>query len=118
MKNKDQQAQEFADNKFPEFLDAIQNEPWPKIKDMLAQVHIDGYTACEQSMWRSVEEEMPEVDNKVIVRVPADEFYAEYVTVAYWDGEDWIEKRRCEVIRPSHFMYIPFPPDTNTEKKC
>lgn len=32
------------------------------------------------------------------------------------DGEDWYTSDG-EHIRPTHFMYIPSLPDTNTEKK-
>ena len=117
IKTKEQQSQEYAEKKFPELLEVISTNPWNDVKTFLAQAHKDGYTACEQSMWRSVEEELPEVNKKVIVRVPADEFYSEYIAVAYWDGEDWIETQRNKVIRPSHFMYVPSLPDTNTEKK-
>ena len=107
---KEQKAQEYAEKKNDGRLSA-----YPE--SMRPDLHPEYDTACEQSMWRSVEEELPEVNKKVIVRVPADEFYSEYIAVAYWDGEDWIETQRNKVIRPSHFMYVPSLPDTNTEKK-
>lgn len=47
---KDQQAQEYAEKKFPELLLTIEKEPWPKTRDILAKAYADGYTAAEQSM--------------------------------------------------------------------
>ncbi|WP_286138494.1 DUF551 domain-containing protein [Duncaniella freteri] len=119
---KEQKAQEYAEKKNDGRLSAYPESMRPDLHpeydiNDIAQAYSDGHTACEQSMWRSVEEELPEVNKKVIVRVPADEFYSEYIAVAYWDGEDWIETQRNKVIRPSHFMYVPSLPDTNTEKK-
>lgn len=46
---KDQQAQEYAEKKFPELLLTIKKEPWPKTREILAKAYSDGYTACEQS---------------------------------------------------------------------
>lgn len=47
---KEQQAQEYAEKKFPELLLTMEKEPWPKTREMLAKAYSDGYTACEQSM--------------------------------------------------------------------
>ena len=47
---KDQQAQEYAEKKFPELLLTIEKEPWPKTREILAKAYTDGYTAAEQSM--------------------------------------------------------------------
>lgn len=111
---KDQQAQEYAENTMHD----VYSEEWDSeyVKDLIEQAHIDGYTACEQSMWRSVEEEMPSNDDNVLVYVPSTEFRMGGYEVAYHDGEDWYTSDG-EHIRPSHFMYIPSLPDTNTEKK-
>lgn len=114
---KSQQAQEYAEKV---------NYPCPdygwyesddeQMKECLAQVWLDGYTAAEQSMWRSVEEELPSNDDNVLVYVPSTEFLIGGYEVAYYDGEDWYTSDG-EHIRPTHFMYIPSLPDTNTEKK-
>ena len=117
MKTKDQQAQEYAEKKFPEFLDAIHQEPWPKIKDMFKQAFEDGYTACEQSMWRSVEEELPEDDRLVLAHFSDVDPELSYATAYYRDGawqtpDDWYYD--CKI---DFWMPIPSLPDTNTEKK-
>lgn len=71
-KTKEQQAQEYAEKKFSELLDVISTNPWNDVKTFFAQAYSDGYTACEQSMWRSVEEELPEIPNdKKMIRVLA-----------------------------------------------
>lgn len=115
-KTKDQQAQVYAEKKFPELLTAIEKEQWPKTREILAKAYTDGYTAAEQSMWRSVEEELSSNDNNVLVYAPSTEFRIGGYEVAYYDGEDWYTSDG-EHIRPSHFMYIPSLPETNTEKK-
>ena len=108
---KDQQAQEYAE-KFPPI-------PSDDIAYAIGCAWLDGYTACEQSMWRSVEEELPEEFQTVIA---AD--FANYGTrfflmhqCLYKDGkfidEEWNLEREV-----SHWMQITPPslPDTNTEK--
>ena len=102
-KTKTQQAQEYADRKFPTLL------------HMIEKAYFDGYTACEQSMWRSVEKELPENRDYVLTHVP--QFITSaYCEVAYWDNEDWYTQDG-ELIRPDYWMPIPSLPDTKTEKK-
>lgn len=101
---KEQQAQEYADRKVKENYGSESNFEWIHIK----QAYSDGYTACEQSMWRSVEEELPEEDGEYLIcttdRALDTAFYedGEWLvygyTVAYW----------CE---------LPSLPNTNTDKK-
>lgn len=91
---KDQQAQEYAEKV---------NYPCPdygwyesddeQMKECLAQVWLDGYTACEQSMWRSVEEAMMN-------------YMRNYETDMRQDDVDAI----IEILKEKL-------PDTNTEKK-
>lgn len=77
-------------------------------RDISHMDYSDGYTAAEQSMWRSVEEELPPINEVVI---------ASYIgfTFAYYDGTDWWAIDG-DYIKPTKFMYIPSLPDTNTEK--
>lgn len=138
---KDQQAQEYAEKKFPELLLTIEKAPWPKTREILAKAYTDGYTAAEQSMWRSVEEELPEVPNsKKMIRVFAwigDEPLVCWYTCHGRFITTLAAKERCsynyaaqiKVHLPSeredvtemvtHWMQITPPslPDTNTEKK-
>lgn len=123
---KDQQAQEYVLNrqtarhnaKTEEEATMADFDKTRKVWDAydMEQAFEDGYTAAEQSMWRSVEEELPSNDDNVLVYVPTTEFRIGDYEVAYYDGEDWYTFDG-EHIRPSHFMYIPSLPDTNTEKK-
>lgn len=66
--------------------------------------------------WISVEEDLPSNDDNVLVYVLSTEFRIGGYEVAYYDGEDWYTSDG-EHIRPTHFMYIPSLPETNTEKK-
>lgn len=112
-KTKFQQAQEYADRKFPTLLHMIANAPWPEVEEVLEQAYIDGYTAAEQSMWRSVEEELPEDDETVLT-------YSNYGPVlAYYSEQDkmWYAYGNYCDIEPTHWMPIPSLPETNTEKK-
>lgn len=114
-KTKEQQAQEYAEKKFPELLLTIEKEPWPKTRELLAQAYTDGYTAAEQSMWRSVEEELPSNDDKVFVII-----HGAYVCGWYdqkyelWEIFGMGSYNRKDA---SYWMPIPPIPDTNTEKK-
>lgn len=123
---KDQQAQEYVLNrqtarhnaKTEEEATMADFDKTRKVWDAydMEQAFEDGYTAAEQSMWRSVEGELPSNDDNVLVYVSTTEFRIGGYEVAYYDGEDWYTSDG-EHIRPSHFMYIPSLPDTNTEKK-
>lgn len=111
---KDQQAQEYAEKQ--RLYAAISGDGTSVLytPKQFVNAYLDGYTACEQSMWRSVEDELPSNDNNVLVYVPSTEFRIGGYEVAYYDGEDWYTSDG-EHIRPTHFMYIPSLPDTNTE---
>lgn len=112
---KEQQAQEYAKQIQKDFIHNRLVTEELAFKDIEA-AWLDGYTAAEQSMWRSVEEELSSNDNNVLVYAPSTEFRIGGYEVAYYDGEDWYTSDG-EHIRPSHFMYIPSLPETNTEKK-
>ncbi len=113
---KEQQAQEYAENvQFPfgisegmvDFITYIAKFAW-----------LDGYTAREQSMWRSVEEELPEKYKVVLVWIPSAKFSDAQYTGAYYDGEDWIIHYGTEVrlAKPTHWRELPSLPDKNTKK--
>lgn len=68
---KDQQAQEYAEKKLKAFSEGTL-QPYDDVADYfdfydVTEAYTDGYTACEQSMWRSVDEELPSNDDKVFV---------------------------------------------------
>lgn len=70
---KEQQAQEYAEKKTAAAFDYIspnidttENLKIPVFTgEQIKQAYLDGYTDCEQSMWRSVEAELPSNDNNV-----------------------------------------------------
>lgn len=125
-----QQAQEYSKKKFPELLLTIEKEPWPKTREILAKAYSDGYTASEQSMWRSVEEELPEEGQAIIIRVVHKEvksgkIFESYFNTFYFEQYGFeIEERpqRGKISKITHWkpkpnLPIPSLPETNTEKK-
>ena len=119
---KDQQAQEYAEKRlqcrYPAHIIAtthtFKKSPMFDTYD-IEQAFEDGYTACEQSMWRSVEEELPSNDDKVFVII-----HGAYVCGWYnqkyelWEIFGMGSYNRKDA---SYWMPIPSLPDTNTEKK-
>lgn len=108
-------AQEYAEKKLPELLLTIEKEPWPKTLEILAKAYSDGYTATEQSMWRSVEDEEPPIGKLILCRDSND------AALVYYDGEDMYEPAypSCNIRMP---FWMPIPelplrPETNTKKK-
>ncbi len=104
---KEQQAQEYSDAKVKENYGSESNFEWMHIK----QAFEDGYTACEQSMWRSVEEEEPPIGKLILCRDSLD------VALAYYNGEGMYEAHDDGEVNMPYWMPIPSLPDTNTEKK-
>lgn len=116
-KTKDQQAQEYVEKK-------IESEYGISRDDFIAagcrfgyndvvQTYSDGYTAAEQSMWRSVEDELPKDDETVLT-------YSSFGHVlAYYSEQDkmWFAYGNYGDINPTHWMPIPELSGTNTEKK-
>ena len=110
---KDQQAQEYAEkilNKNSVFeLDYFG----------LPQAWLDGYTAAEQSMWRSMEDELPEDDRLVLAHFADVEPELSYATAYHKDGawntpDDWYYDCKINFWKP---IMPPYLPSTNTEKK-
>lgn len=104
---KDQQAQEYAEKKMHD----VYSEEWDSeyVKDLIEQAHIDGYTAGEQSMWRSVEEGLPEDNILVVVWI----FGSAVLTDFREDGKWHYQGVRFWMPLPK----LPSLPDINTEKK-
>lgn len=69
---------------------------------------IDG-TACEQSMWRSVEEEEPPIGKLILCR------NSNEASLAYYDGKDMYEAQNDGILNMPYWMQIPSLPDTNTK---
>lgn len=109
---KSQQAQEYAEKKLKENLYTDLSD-YVFYRTEIKQAYLDGYTAAEHSMWRSVEEELPEDDETVLT-------YSNYGPVlAYYSEQDkmWFAYGNYCDINPTHWMPIPSLPDTNTDKK-
>ena len=104
---KDQQAQEYAKKILNE------NSAFELDYFGLPQAWLDGYTACEQSMWRSVEEELPSNDDKVFVIIRG-----AYVC-GWYDHkyESWEIFGMGSYNRKDASYWMPIPPihDTNTK---
>ena len=113
---KDQQAQEYAEKEV-QTLDKAVLRPFTDIK----QAYLDGYTAAEQSMWLSVEDELPEPDTMCLVFGYQDLDFngrlTRYTMMAWYDGEDFMDAYNDRKYHPEKWMPIPPIPDTNTEKK-
>lgn len=118
MKNKDQQAQEYAEK----MIENAYSQEWDSeyVEGLIESAFEDGYTACEQSMWRSVEEELPEPDTMCLVFGYQDLDFngrlTRYTMMAWYDGEDFMDAYNDRKYHPEKWMAIPLP-DTNTEKK-
>lgn len=111
---KEQQAQEYAEKKLQEIphrIDAFFN-PFD-----IAQAYSDGYTAHEQSLWRSVEEELPKDDKNVLVRCPGDD--PDVCCCIAWcrDGIWHFIDEFYYDCRVTHWMPIPPIPDYTTKTK-
>lgn len=96
-KTKYQQAQEYAEKKTHELILTIGKGPWPRTRELLAKAYLDGYTACEQSQWRSVEDEEPPIGKLILCRD------ADRVALAYFDGE-----AITEAVFPNEDVAMPF----------
>jgi hypothetical protein len=108
---KDQMAQEYAEKRLEtiSYRDLCNYEVY---RIAIKYAYLDGYTAGEQSMWRSVEEELPEDDETVLT-------YSNYGPVlAYYSEQDkmWFAYGNYGDINPAFWMPIPPIPDTYTEK--
>lgn len=119
-KTKDQQAKEYAEKRlqgrYPAHIIAtthtFKKSPMFDTYD-IQQAYLDGYTACEQSMWRSVEEELPSNDDKVFVIIRG-----AYVC-GWYDHkyESWEIFGMGSYNRKDASYWMPIPPihDTNTK---
>lgn len=104
---KDQQAQEYAEKIYSE----IHNNPyqWPHF-GIIKQAYSDGYTAGEQTQWRSVKNETPDIYTPVLVH----DTDSTTSYVAYLDHRgDWHSDETLQDVTPTHWMPIPSLPDTN-----
>lgn len=110
-KTKDQQAQEYAKRIQKDFIHNRLVTEELAFEDIEA-AWLAGYTAAEQSMWRSVEEELPPIGKLILCRD------ADRVALAYFDGEAITEAVfPNEDVTMPFWMPIPSLPGTNTEKK-
>lgn len=112
---KDQQAQEYAEKRLRTTYPNMTLSSLDKAVDLfdtydIQQAYSDGYTAAEQSQWRSVEEKLPEEYVDVIAFLKPDRWVK-----AFFDGEDWLASETFEGIEPIYWM--PIPPIHNTNTK-
>lgn len=115
---KSQQAQEYAEK----MMENAYSQEWDSeyVEGLIECAFEDGYTAAEQSMWRSVEEELPEPNTMCLVFGYQDLDFngrlTRYTMMAWYDGEDFMDAYNDRKYHPEKWMAIPLS-DTNTEKK-
>ena len=117
---KSQQAQEYAEKK----MENVYSQEWDSeyVEGLIECAFEDGYTAAEQSMWRSVEEELPEDGQNIVFYYRKNSILGgglerDMVTVKYRSDigfSVWETNTHTKVLV---WMPIPPIPDTNTEKK-
>ena len=114
---KDHQAKEYAEKQLSDICLMLDYEENKQIGYFhtydIQQAYLDGYTACEQSMWRSVEEELPSNDDKVFVIIRG-------AYVCGWYNhkyELWEIFGMGSYNRKDASYWMPIPPihDTNTK---
>lgn len=108
-KTKDQQAQEYAKQIQKDFIHNRLVTEELAFKDIEA-AWLAGYTACEQSMWLSVEDELPSNDHDVVASDENGLHIASYFNGEWYSCDDEFTRN------PQMWMPIPSLPDTNTEK--
>lgn len=119
-KTESQQAQQYAEKKI-ESEYGISHEDFIEAGcrfgyDDVVQAYLDGYTAAEQSMWRSVEKELPE-DDSYFYFVADINKNSLAVDCAEYTCETKKFSRGGQILHPTHWMHIPtLIPETNTEK--
>lgn len=119
---KEQQAQEYAEKQLSDICLMLDYEENKQIGYFhtydIQKAYLDGYTAAEQSMWRSVEEELPEPDTMCLVFGYQDLDFngrlTRYTMMAWYDGEDFMDAYNDRKYHPEKWMAIPLP-DTNTK---
>lgn len=112
---KEQQAQEYAEKQLTDICLMLDYEENKQIGYFhtydIQKAYSDGYTACEQSLWRRVEEEEPPIGKLILCRD------TDRVALAYFDGEAITEAVfPNEDVTMPFWMPIPSLSDTNTEK--
>lgn len=120
---KDQQAQEYGISRLQERLGRrvtstrnYINRQMFNFEDM-EQAFEDGYTACEQSMWRSVEEELPEEERLVLAAFKTDGYRTARMALYSHDYERWISfPGTCTLSNVDFWMPIPTLPETNAKR--
>lgn len=115
---KDQQAQEYAEKQ--RLYAAISGDGTSVLytPKQFVNAYLDGYNAAEQSMWRSVEEELPEEERLVLAAFKTDGYRTARMAIYSHDYERWISFPGTLTLSNVDF-WMPIPPihDTNTEKK-
>lgn len=101
-KTKDKQAQEYAEK-----MENVYSQEWDSeyVEGLIESAFEDGYTACEQSMWRSMEEEEPPIGKLILCR------NSNEASLAYYDGEDMYEAPDNTKVRMPFWMPIPSLPE-------
>lgn len=111
MEDLEKKAFTYVDKIFSKIIDLYRTYPWPELKNALAQIYIAGATDALASQWRSVLDEMPEVDRDFLVSSKFEEFGVAWLatlrngTCKWYSNDDTLS---LDDIR--FWMPIPEPP--------
>lgn len=120
---KAQQAQEYAEKKLqarrPNSIHPLEFNKRTHTFDYndIQQAYLDGNTACEQSIWRSVEDELPEFGRRVLICERVADRQKVFIgrRIQFSNGDwGWSQSTKESV---THWRELPSLPETNTEKK-
>ena len=106
----EQKAYSHVDRIFGEIIDKYKTAPWNEFREALAQIYLAGITEALAGQWRSVEDELPEDEEYVLIDGPNG------IEAAVWnehyqvwddsDGDDFMYKKDAVKM----WMSIPQPP--------
>ena len=68
MKTIEEKAQAYAERKFQEIAELYQTAPWPEFRAKLTEIYLDGATEALSTQWRDPKEELPELDQPILIR--------------------------------------------------
>lgn len=108
---KEQQAQAYAEKQLSDICLMLDYEENKQIGYFhtydIQKAYLDGYTACEQSLWHSVEDVRPEEDGAYLTLTTDKE-----IEIFVWEDGEWL----VSGYTVAYWRELPSLPDTNTEK--
>ena len=112
----EEKANLHAEKIFPQIAEKYQTAPWNEFRDALADIYMTGATEALAGQWRSVEDELPEVDKDVLVGMGCGEFGVAWLsalsngTCKWYSTDDTLSLDNIK-----YWMPIPEPPKDESE---